>query len=184
MLANIRSIGSTFGVTAVMATLIVRCVADISAQLASEAQVVEELTGTYVEALERVGCEARAVDDFAASTNRAVKVLSSRGGVSLRMFPGGATRLLRLQRKRVPANVMPKDGLARWREHDLVIRSAAPALPLWSRPHLPGGGTTLVETFSFSRGSLTYGASYQDDTGTSVTKPFELALGKCEADVN
>lgn len=174
--ANIRSLGSALAVATLMSMLMLRFVADTSAQLASDAQSLDEVTGTYLEALPPAGCEARAAVD----ATRAVTVLYSRGALSLRASPGNAIRTLRLQRRRMPINVAPIDGVARWQGQDIVVRSVAPALPLWSTLAPTKGARALVETFSFSKTSLTYRVSYQNDVGTNQATPYDLVLRKCD----
>lgn len=184
MRANMQSVGSVLGLGAIVLTLMVRAAVDTSAQLASDAQAVDDLTGTYVDARRPAECQALTAGVVAAATPRAVTVTSARRALTLHVFPAGTTRTLRLQRRHVPINVARADGVARWRERDVVVTSGPDALPLWSSPEPPNGATILIETFSFSRSSLTYAASYQAHDGASSGKPFELVLGKCGTDVN
>src|SRR6266853_1210337 len=177
----VRSTNS-LGVLAAMTMTLLPCMAR-AADLApggSGQSSLQDISGTYIDASTHGECDLRATSGGASDAARVVTVVYWQGLLTLRVLPTRTIRMLHIQRRPLLTGVSRADyhnGLARWESGDLVVESAVPALPLWSRPRALGAASTLVERFSFSESALTYRASYRLAAGgASVDDPFELTL--------
>jgi hypothetical protein len=143
---------------------------------------LNDVTGTYLDAAVQGTCDQRATSGGSNDVPRAVTVVYWRGLLTLRVVPTQTIRALHIQTRARLADGPRADyhnGLARWEGRSLVVESALPALPLWSRPVMLPEANALVERFEFSDVSLTYHAAFHGQNGETVGVPFDLTLARC-----
>ena len=148
----------------------------------------DDINGTYVSDGSMLGrCDIGALEhgvDIASP--RVMWVVYTRGIMTLRVAPPQTLRLLHVSK-----NPQAKDewegrrynGLGRWKNGQLIVESAPPAIPLWAVRPATHTTSMLHEQFTFSRESLTYRAAYRLGA-EAFGEALEVTLWKCASTMN
>ena len=136
---------------------------------------VPDFSGAYVENAEPSKCSL-----LKHSSGNALHIAQSGGTMTLRVLSSGITRVLRIESPTsASSSARRRNGLARWEDNWLVVKTSAPAFPLWGRFGAVAIGSSLIEGFSRTAGHLLYRVWLSVDESAEPLRPVETKLVKC-----
>jgi hypothetical protein len=139
-----------------------------------------DLSGTYIRSLHPRTCSVIG----GPSISPALYIAQSQSTMTLRVFSTRSVRMLQIERRESAIqHLAQRNGLARWKDDELIIETMAPAFPLWDEgPYAVAAGSKLTESFVPVPGDrLIYRTWYTPPGGGKISGPSEVPLAKCRS---